>query len=77
MKKSILNVGKALNKAEQKKVTGGEPFQCAYYRQYNLCFGPLPGCQPCGRIDDYVNARECGLFTHVSCEDGGGFSGGF
>ena len=76
MKKSILNFGKALNKAEQKSINGGEAFQCAYYRQYNLCFGPLPGCQPCGRIDDYVGARTCGLLTHESCESGGSFSFG-
>ncbi|WP_299887369.1 hypothetical protein [uncultured Lacinutrix sp.] len=66
MKKQILNLGKALNKVEQKQINGGSA--CAYYHQYNLCFGPVPGCLPCGRMDDYPGASTCGLLTHASCE---------
>ncbi|CAL2101435.1 conserved protein of unknown function [Tenacibaculum sp. 190130A14a] len=72
MKKSILTLGKAITKADQKTINGGIA-PCDYYHQYNLCFGPVPGCQPCGRIDDYVGARSCGLFIHFSCEGSGGF----
>ena len=44
MKKQILNLGKALNKAEQKAIKGGArctPQECA--EEYNLtAFDPLP-----------------------------------
>jgi hypothetical protein len=36
MKKSILNLGKALNKAEQKQISGGAVSDCAGH--YDLCF---------------------------------------
>ncbi len=74
MKKSILNLGRALNKADQMQISGGTTAAtyCAYYRQHGLCFGPVPGCQPCGAIDGYPYARTCTLI-HQSCESEGGF----
>jgi uncharacterized protein VirK/YbjX len=39
MKKSILNLGKALNKAEQKSINGGYPaLPCECESRYKECF---------------------------------------
>ncbi|WP_272151306.1 hypothetical protein [Tenacibaculum aiptasiae] len=68
MKKSILKLGKALNKTEQKKVNGGSP--CDYYINNGLCFGPVPGCLPCGQMSGYPGASRC-VLVHASCMDEG------
>ena len=46
MKKSILTIGNALNRKEQKQIQGGrDPFLDACTSSYNSCFaGPNHGC---------------------------------
>ncbi|PKH50676.1 hypothetical protein CXF68_08190 [Tenacibaculum sp. Bg11-29] len=58
MKKSILKIGEALNKAEQKLVIGGN--NCDYYARINLCFATDdPYCIPCNQINNYPGAANC------------------
>ena len=60
MKKSILNFGKALNKAEQKTISGGNPLI-----SFNKCYrGSDPRC--CGTAQG-----QCGVGPH----SGGLFQG--
>ncbi|TYQ00340.1 hypothetical protein C7447_101952 [Tenacibaculum adriaticum] len=68
MKKQILNLGKALNKAEQKQVNG-EGSVCDYYIENGLCFGPVPGCVPCSQLHAYPDAISC-VFIHSDCFQG-------
>lgn len=53
MKKQILNIGKALNKAEQKQISGGgggKAIESGCIGSLNNCFlGPNSGC-PSGEI---------------------------
>ena len=63
MKKAILNLGKALNKAEQKTINGG--FSCDQYPIF-LCFGPIPGCLPCSQMQNYPGADSCPI--HINCD---------
>jgi hypothetical protein len=49
MKKSISNLGKALNKAEQKQING-EGSDC--FTPY-LCYGALNPFVPCGTCEEY------------------------
>ncbi|MFY0630213.1 MAG: hypothetical protein JXR05_07515 [Flavobacteriaceae bacterium] len=51
MKKSILNIGKALDKAEQKEVNGGKAIWCGYCNcgpltglVYGCGSGPIAAC---------------------------------
>ena len=46
MKKSILNIGKALNKAEQKEINGG------YQRECSTSNGPDEECPPTYHCDN-------------------------
>ena len=58
MKKSILNLGKALNKAEQKKLMGG----------WKQCYNSTQNC--CVRYDAGCNIFECatsGEFAYPLC----------
>lgn len=68
MKKSILNLGKALNKTEQKKINGGSV--CDYYIENGLCFGPVAGCLSCNQIEGYPGAVGC-VRIHFDCFEGG------
>ncbi|MEO9571163.1 MAG: hypothetical protein ABJH82_12540 [Polaribacter sp.] len=47
MKKQILNLGKALNKAEQKSINGGDCFT-----PY-LCYGEANPLVTCGTCEEY------------------------
>jgi hypothetical protein len=67
MKKSILNLGKALSKVDQKQINGGN--NCDYYREHGLCFGPVPGCLSCDQIEGYPGAISC-VLIHSDCFDG-------
>ena len=49
MKKSILNLGKALNKAEQKEVNGGKVINCYRY----------PICPPYDELACIIIAGTC------------------
>ncbi|MCT4699671.1 hypothetical protein [Tenacibaculum haliotis] len=66
MKKSILNLGKALNKTQQKQINGG--FDCSQF-PFGICFGPVPGCLPCNQMQNYPGASRCALM-HTSCDSG-------
>ena len=55
MKKSILNIGKALNKAEQKSINGGKPLWCGY------CHAP----------DSYEMWYACGTDKGSACRSVG------
>ncbi len=58
MKKSILDLGRALNKLEQKSIIGGD--NCNYYARIGLCFSyDDPYCIPCNQIDNYPGASAC------------------
>lgn len=60
MKKSILNLGKALDKTEQNQVIGGQAT--------NFCYGPLPfsGCGTCAEY--HALPRSCQMQVMVSHE---------
>ncbi|KAB1151712.1 hypothetical protein F7018_18050 [Tenacibaculum aiptasiae] len=60
MKKSILNIGEALNKAEQKSINGGQPF-------YGPCF---EWCADPYIQQNYWKPLNC------SCNNRGGNTGG-
>ena len=65
MKKQILNLGKALNKEEQKSICGG--VNCGPV----MCFGvPFPGCGTCE--DYHALPTECKsrVLVHSDCETG-------
>ncbi len=49
MKKSILNIGNALSKTEQKKVNGGSDDCFTPY----LCYGAPNPFVPCGTCEEY------------------------
>lgn len=56
MKKSILNLGKALNRAEQKKINGGHHVCDPKYTQEN--------CNDyCGSLDDIIEGSWIGKST--------------
>ncbi|TCI91834.1 hypothetical protein [Tenacibaculum sp. M341] len=58
MKRSILNLGKSLNKIEQKNILGGD--NCGYYARINLCFADNdPYCEPCYKMNSYPGAASC------------------
>ncbi len=58
MKKPILNLGKRLNKNEQKEINGGN--NCDYYTRIDLCFADNdPYCIPCNQINNYAGASTC------------------
>ena len=50
MKKSILNIGKQLDKTEQKKINGGKPIWCGYCNcgigglVFGCGSGPMSAC---------------------------------
>ena len=67
MKKIISNLGMPLNKTEQKQINGGSV--CDYYRDHNLCFGPVPGCLSCDQIQNYPGAINC-VRIHSDCFEG-------
>ena len=52
MKKSILNLGKALNKAEQKEINGGKHESCLTHVDCPAGQGCCPELELCFR-DDY------------------------
>ncbi|PKH50667.1 hypothetical protein CXF68_08145 [Tenacibaculum sp. Bg11-29] len=66
MKKQILNLGKTLNRVEQKEINGG--FGCTQF-PISLCFGPIPGCLPCNQIQNYPGADRC-VIMDISCDSG-------
>ncbi|CAM1350243.1 hypothetical protein [Tenacibaculum crassostreae] len=66
MKKSILNLGKALDKTQQKKINGG--VGCDQFPR-SLCFGPVPGCLSCEQLVNYPGAIGC-VRIHSDCFDG-------
>ncbi|TYQ00343.1 hypothetical protein C7447_101955 [Tenacibaculum adriaticum] len=56
MKKQILNLGKALNKAEQKKINGGRPIKCYSNPNcppYGCCIVRGNICEVIDENDDY------------------------
>jgi hypothetical protein len=58
MKNEILNLGKVLNKSEQKNINGGD--NCNFYEKNNLCFATDdPHCIPCNQINNYPDAQNC------------------
>ncbi|WP_428742081.1 hypothetical protein [Tenacibaculum sp.] len=70
MKKQILNLGKALNKANQKQIIGGSFSSCDTYSG-PICYGIRNGV--CGSCADY-NAlppeyKMCAL-VHSDCING-------
>ena len=66
MKKSILNLGTALNKAEQKTISGGSPY-CGGYPTYALCNS---ACQFGTSTCEYF---QCNRFEHgYFCVESGG-----
>lgn len=58
MKKSILNIGKTLNKAEQKEISGGRPTFCENHQD---CPGGFGCCyeQMFCRTNDYFTNGYC------------------
>ena len=67
MRKSILNLGKVLNKQSQKQINGGNV--CDAYINNGLCFGPVPGCLSCNQIQNYPDAIGC-VLIHSDCFEG-------
>jgi hypothetical protein len=67
MKKQVLNLGKALNKAEQKLIYGGWGPGCSGPQ----CYGPVPGCGTCEEYD-MLPPSECKFMAllHIVCETG-------
>ncbi|MCF2875518.1 MULTISPECIES: hypothetical protein [unclassified Tenacibaculum] len=65
MKKTILNLGKSLNKIEQKRINGGGFVDCNQFPR-SLCFGPVPGCLPCDQLINYPGAMGC-VRVHIGC----------
>ncbi|WP_299622453.1 hypothetical protein [uncultured Tenacibaculum sp.] len=58
MKKSILNLGKQLNKNQQQFIKGGD--NCYYYANQNFCFADNdPLCIPCNQLHNYPGAETC------------------
>ena len=57
MKKSILNLGKALNKAEQKTINGGKIRCIVYKRQFEG-----EKIRSCGQYGPQCSETECSLF---------------
>ncbi|RBW54655.1 hypothetical protein DS884_17035 [Tenacibaculum sp. E3R01] len=63
MKKSILNLGEALNKAKQKEINGG--MSC----NGPSCYGiPGMGCGTCEQYHQLSNYCKVRVFVHISCE---------
>ncbi|MFY7671147.1 hypothetical protein ACOSP6_08645 [Tenacibaculum sp. MEBiC06402] len=71
MKKSILNLGRALEKGEQKKVKGGNPLslECQYQ-----CDGTNYELVPGQGSDCYLNYPAI-ITNHPSCGGSGGSTG--
>jgi len=71
MKKSILNLGKALNKSEQKKVNGGYgncPQNCEYFSDTVISSSFLTSC---GRCSEYYQLpTSCRMNYLTSCRGG-------
>ncbi|KAB1151713.1 hypothetical protein F7018_18055 [Tenacibaculum aiptasiae] len=62
MKKSILNVGKALNKTEQKKINGG--FGCPG----PFCYGVSGmGCGTCSQYHALPSSCKGKVLVHADC----------
>ncbi|WP_428742092.1 hypothetical protein [Tenacibaculum sp.] len=49
MKKQILNIGKTLNKLEQKQINGGAPGECTKFD----CYNPYTHEWTCVRSEEY------------------------
>ncbi|WP_442264473.1 hypothetical protein ACSIGC_08855 [Tenacibaculum sp. ZS6-P6] len=67
MKKSILNIGKALNKAEQRKVNGGFG-SCDDYTGPFCYADSIPGCASCAEYNALPRRHKACAFTHAECE---------
>jgi hypothetical protein len=67
MKKQILNLGKALNKVEQKQISGGVS-SCDTYSGPS-CYGRISGMR-CGTCEAYhalPNEHKMCVFVSVDC----------
>jgi hypothetical protein len=55
MKKSILNLGKALNKSEQEQINGGKPIEC----YSNPICPPYGCCIVYGSVCEVIDEGSC------------------
>ncbi len=73
MKKLIVNLGKKLNKVQQKAINGGNiqscpPFGC-YYSDEPIPNTPATYCGTCGDYQALPNECKSRVFAHADCEN--------
>lgn len=67
MKKSILKLGKALNKAHQKEINGGFGL-CSDYNGPMCYSDTIPGCGSCSAYNALPRHHKICAFTDARCE---------